>query len=706
MSIIQSIRDKAAPVVIGVIALSLIGFILMDAGRRGFGSNVSPKDAIGAINGESVSYEQFMAKIKQNEQAYEMNGRTVDENTRQQIYGDTWRQLIETTLLDQEFAKLGIAVSDKEFNDLLFGKNPPEFLKQQFTNPSTGEFDVAAAKQAINELKKSKNSSNRDMVNQFYLDPLVDGTKRQKFFALVQNSAYIPKWMAEKTIADNALIASLSFVAVPYSTVPDSTVKVSDEQIMEYVKKHKSEFEQDEKSRSIAYVSFSFSPSAADTAEVLKNLNDLKEEFRTAADPGAFITRNGSTLPFFDGYNSKNRIQIPEKDSIVGAGVGNVYGPYLDVQSYVLSRVVDVKTLPDSVRAKHILIGTYDPRTQQPKLDDSTAKKKIDSVQALINGGADFDALARVLSDDEGSKEKGGDLGYFAGGAMVKEFNDFCFEKKTGDMGVVKTQFGYHLIKIVDQKNFAPAYKIAYLAKPIEASQATINDALNKANVFAGNSRDFKAFESNITKGSLNKLIAQDIKENDYSVPALGVSRALVRDIFKADVGDVLEPFELNNQFVVVAVTGEEKKGLPSVAKARPLVESIVRNEQKAKVLTVKMSGATALEALSQKVGQPVQKADSVSFVTPLLPGAGYEMKPGGYAFYKNALNKVSTPIAGTSGVYVVRVDAAGTKVDPTANVEDLRKNLLNQQRGNILYSSFEALRKSASIDDKRSKFL
>ncbi len=706
MSIIQSIRDKAAPVVIVVIAISLIGFILMDAGRSGFGDSVSPTDAIGVINGENVSYEQFMAKIKENEQLYEMNGRVVDENTRQQIYSDTWRSTVENTLLEQEFEKLGITVTDKEFNDLLFGKNPPEFLKQQFTNPSTGEFDVAAAKQAINELKKSKNNPNKEMVNQFYLNPLMDGAKRTKFFSMIQNSAYVPKWMAEKTIQDNELIANISFVSVPYSTVADSTVKVSDEQIMDYVKKHKGEFEQEERSRSISYVTFAFSPSASDTADVLKTLNDLKEEFRTTDDPGAFVTRNGSSLPYFDGYNSKNRIQIPAKDSIIAAGLGNVYGPYLDVQSYVLSRVVDVKTLPDSVKAKHILVGTFDPRTQQVKLDDASAKKKIDSIEALVKGGADFDALALSLSDDEGSRDKGGDLGYFASGAMVKEFNDFCFERKTGDMGVVKTQFGYHLIKVVDQKNFAPAYKIAYLSKPIEASQATINDAMNKANLFAGNSRDVKAFNDNVTKGNLNKMLAQDIKENDYSVAALGVNRALVRDIFKADVGDVLEPVELGSQFVVVAVTGEEKKGLPSVAKARPLVENIVRNELKAKLLAEKMAGAKTLEELSQKVGQTIQKADSISFVSPLLPGAGYEMKPGGYAFNKASLNKISAPISGASGVYVVRVDEIANKPDPSVNVVDLMKNLTNQQRGTILYSSFEALRKGAVIEDKRSKFL
>lgn len=707
MSIIQSIRDKAAPVTIGVIAISLIGFILMDAGRSNMGGGVSPTDAVAEINGVDMSWEAFQKQVKLNEQLYEMNGRTVDENTRQQIYTDTWRNLVDEELLRQEYSKLGIDVSDKEFNDMLFGKNPPDWLKQQFTNATTGEFDLVAAKQAINELKKNKANTNRDLVNNIYLDPMIDGTKRSKYFSLIQNSAYVPKWMAEKTITDNSLAANISYVMAPYSAVADSAVKVTDAQINEYVKAHAAEYKMEENSRSIAYVSFGFLPSASDSADILQSLQSLKSDFETAADPGAFATRSGSSLPYFDGYNSKARIQIPAKDSIIGAGLGKVYGPYLDGGSYVMSRVVDVKVLPDSVRAKHILVGTYDPRTQQQTLADDVAKKRIDSIEALIKGGASFEALAMTLSDDEGSKMLGGDVGYFSTGKMVKEFNDFCFDKKVGDMGVVKTSFGYHLIKVTDQKDFAQAYKIAYLAKPIEASQTTINDAQLKANTFASNSRDLKSFDANVSKGNLAKLVAQEIKETDYQIGALGVNRQLVKEIFTNDVGEVIaDPVELNDQFVVVAITAEEKKGLPSAAKVRPMVESIVRNDLKAKMLAEKIKGATTLDAVAQKLGTQVQVADSVTFMSPLIGGAGYELKAGGFGFNKSSLNKMSGPIAGSAGLFIVQPLTIFAKPDPTASVEETMKTISNQQRGNLLYSSMDALKKSASITDKRSKFM
>jgi peptidyl-prolyl cis-trans isomerase D len=704
MSIIQQIREKYAAVGFGAIALSLIAFILMDAGRRGSSGNVSLNDAIGQVNGVNISYGQFLERTKQTEKMYEMNNRVVDENTRQQIYSDSWRTMVEDELVRQEQEKLGLVVTDKEFNDLLYGKNPPEDLKRAFTDPKTGQYDVALAKQQFAQIKKTKGEQ-RDQIETFF-KAVIENRMKQKYYGLLQNSSYIPKWMAEKTLADNNAIASFNFVNIPYTSIPDSSVTISDDQISKYVQAHKNEFKQDESSRNISYVSFSFAPSAADTNATLEAIKSLKEEFRTSSDPGAFVTRNNTSLQFYDGYNSRDKIQIPNKDSIIAAGVGNVYGPYLDQNAVVISRIVDVKTLPDSVKARHILIGTIDPQTQQPIMADSTAKKKADSLLAVIKSGGNFELLAMQYSNDEGSKIKGGDLGYFAGGTMVKEFNDFCFEHKTGDIDVVKTQFGYHIIQITDQKNFAPSYKIAYMAKNIEPSQETINDAQSRANIFYGNSRNLKAFDENAAKNNYEKKTANDIKENDYQVSGLGVNRKVVRQIFEQETGSVLEPEEFNDQFVVIAITGAEKAGLASVSKARPTVESVLRNEEKAKRISSKIGKAASLDAVAKSQASSVQRADSVSFASPILPNAGFEPKVGGYAMFKGGLNKISPAIAGNGGVFVIQPDFIGAKADATASVEDLQKSLANQQRGSALYSSIQAMRNAAKIKDRRSKFL
>ncbi len=701
MSVIQTIREKAAVLVIVLIGLSLVGFILMDAGRAGMGGGVTPGDPIGIINGKKYTYEQFLDKTKETEQRFQMSGRMVDENARQEINMQTWQQMIEEAVLDEDIERLGIEVTDKEYNDMLFGSNPPDWLRQQFTNPQTGEYDALAARQAIAELKKTTNNPNREMLNNMYLKPMLENRKRQKYFGMLQNSAYVPKWLAEKTIADNEQIAAFDFVTVPYSSIVDTTIKVTDAQIMEYANKNKSDFETLENSRSISYVAFPFTANAEDSAAILEEINRLKPEFETTADPGQFVMQHGTEMPFYDGFLSRDRIQIAQKDSILSTS--GVFGPYLDGNTYVLSRVIGTRNMPDSVRASHILI----PVGGQQGIDDATAKRMIDSLEALIKTGASFEELARQNSADPGSAERGGDLGYFAGGQMVKEFNDFSFDHKTGEMGIVRTQFGYHLIKVTDQKNFGTGYKVAYLALPIESSQATISDAQSKANIFSGNSRTPKAYQDNITKNGYNKMIAADVKETDHNVQGLGASRALVKEIFSAKVGEVLEPEQVGDQYVVVLVEGEQKKGMPSANRIRPMVETIVRNEIKGKQIAEKMKGATDLASLSQKVGQPVQSADSVLFASPLLPGAGYEMKVGGYAFNKAALNKVSQPITGGQGVYVVQVKSV-TKNAAAApvSVEDMQAQLLNQVRTDLGYGTIEALRKAAKIEDRRTKFL
>ncbi len=705
MSIIQQIREKYAAVGIGFIALSLIGFILMDSTKNNSGG-IDPQDAIGEVNGRSFSYSEFLNRTKSIENMQAMNGRNVDEELRQQINGEVWRQMVERTVLEEECEKLGLVVTNKEFNDLLFGDNPPQWLSQQFTDPNTGKFDVMAAKQAINEMKKTKTAGSTDMLEQFYLDPLLQTTLSGKYYALQRNSAYVPKFLVEKTMAENSATASFKYVFMPYSQISDSAVKITDAMIDKYVASHKSEFKQEENMRSIAYVSFPFNASKNDSANVLSQVLGLKQEFATTENPGEFVGRSASIIPFADEYFSKERIQIPQKDSIIAAGLGNVYGPYIDGNAYVLSRIVDVKTRPDSVKARHILIGTVDMQTQQPTMPDSVAKKRIDSIEAVIKAGGNFAALATALSSDQGSAQKGGDLGYFASGAMVKEFNDYCFSNGVGSRGVVKTQFGYHLIEIMDQKNFAQAYKIAYLAKSIDASMETVNDAMNAANQFSGNSRTVKAFDENVIKLGLNKLLAPDIRENEFNIMGLGVNRSLVREIFESEVGTVLDPVEMNGQYIVVAVTGAEKSGLMSAAKARPMVEPILKNQEKAKQIISKIGTVTTLEALASANNTEVMSADSISFVSPMIGGVGFEPKVAGFAFAKANLNKVSKPVSGNSGVFVLQTTQVGATQSISGNIADTRANMLNQAKNVAVSSSMQALREKASIKDMRSKFL
>ncbi len=716
MSVIQQIRDKAAWLVFGLIALSLIGFLAMDAfvGKsRIFGGN---SNIIGTVNGEDIEYVKFQELVEQMESQYKAQGYPVNDIQSQNIKTQVWNQFVEDDVLEKVYKNTGIDVSDKELNDMLAGPNAVQGIKRSFTDPKTGVFDAQAAASTINQLrtiykgnkKTDKSYPQARLLFEEYIPQWIRDREKEKYLSLLGNSAYVPKWMAEKLNSDQSQIASISYVNTPYSNVADSAVKVSDEEINDYVQKHKAQYKQED-SRSIAYVTFNAAPTSGDSAALLKQLTDLKAEFDTTHNVEAFIAKNGSETAFADSYFPKSKIQVPKKDSIFALAKNAVFGPYLDAGDYVLAKKIDEKTLPDSVKARHILIATIDPKTGQPTLEDSVAKKKMDSIKNLIDKGESFESLATKFSDDEGSKVKGGDLGYFTSGMMVKEFNDFCFDGKKGDKKIVKTQFGYHYIEITDQKNFEPAYKVAYLAKKIEPSNETDQNASGLASQFAGESRNQSAFEENAKKSNLQKLLAPDIEPTSNTIPGLGTNRQLVKWMYddKTSLGDVSEPYTVGDKYVVALLTEINHEGTMRAAKARPLVEPILRNQKKAEQIIKKIGTSNTLEAVATATGQQIRKADSIGFASPYIPNVGQEAKVIGSSFNKQLVGKpASEPIAGNGGVFVIKVENVFAKSNPSADIEQLRASQQQQEKSIISYRALEALKKNATIKDNRAKFL
>jgi len=711
MSIIQQIRDKAAWLVFGLIALSLVGFLLMDAfvGRsRLFGGS---SNVVGSVDGEKIDYVKFQKQVTEREDQYKAQGYPINDMMQQNIREGVWKDFVDEVVMSKVYNQLGIAVSDKEMNDMLVGANAIPDIKRSFTDPQTGIFDAQAAASTINQLRtiyksNRKTDKNYEQAQRFFEEgiPQIEKARlREKYLALLSSSIYIPKWMAEKMNSDNSQVSSINYVNTPYGSIPDSTIKVSDDEIRNYVDRHKDLYKQEE-SRSMAYVTFNAAPTSGDSAAILQQLMSLEKDFRATTDPAAFIARSNSELAYFDGYVSKSKLQVPNKDSITMLPDGGVFGPYIDNGSYILAKMIDKKTMPDSVRARHILVSMVDQKGQ-PTLDDSTAKNKIDSIKHLIDKGERFDTVATRLSDD-GSRTKGGDLGYFTQGQMVKEFNDFCFNGKTGEKKIVKTQFGYHYIEITDQKKFEPAYKIAYLARRIDASPETDQTAAGLANQFAGESRNQKAFDDNLQKKSLQKLLAVDLLPTDFSIQGLGANRQLIRWLFEGGLGDVSEPYNVGDKYVVAMCTEINHKGTMSAAKARSTVEPILRNQKKADQIMRKIGTPASLEAVASATNQQVQKSDSLSFSSPYIPNVGQEAKVTGSAFNRQLIGKTASyPIPGNGGVFVIRVNNIGAKANYDTDPEQFRKSQQIMQQNMLQRSVTEALRNSATIQDYRSKF-
>jgi peptidyl-prolyl cis-trans isomerase D len=710
MSFIQKIRDKYARIAVIAIALALLGFILTDylstRGGSVLGGNSST--TLGTVNGKKIDYNEFEKKVKATEDRQQASS-PMGQPNRQQIIQNAWNQEVTEIIMNAEFGKLGFRVGKKEISDYLFGANPPDDLKQQFTDPQTGQYNAAQAQQAINQMKKGPQDQRAQLSE--YINLLEFGRKTEKYNSLFSNSVYYPKWFIEKQNTENSGLAKISYVHYPYTKIADSTVKISDKEIEEYISKHKDQYKQQE-SRSIMYLVFDAAPTAADSAEIRNQLESLRAEFAASTEPAAFLARYSSNPNFFENYITDSNLKVPNADSIKKLDTGALFGPYLDGGTYTLAKMIDKKTMPDTVKVRHILIKIADRQAGQLR-DDSTAKKLADSIKTAVAGGADFNQLVLQYSDDQGSKDKKGEYTFGSTTNLVKNFYETAFFKPVGTKEVVKGEsgdyIGYHYMEVLEQKKFEPAYKVAYLTKTIIASSATEDSASNGANTFAGNSRDLKSFNANadsLKKFNVNKIFATDIAPDAYYLQGIaGEARQLIRAIYEAKKGEVLSPILVGDKYIVAAVTETFEEGTMTAASARSNTEPILRNKKKAQEIKKKIPQVTTLEDASAKLGAPIETVDSVRFSGNSK--LGYEYKIIGAAFNPANIGKVVTePIEGTSGVYVLRVDNVTATPVETANIEEQRKALQAQARQAAMYSQpSQTLRLAAKIKDRRSKF-
>ena len=709
MQIIQGIREKGTVIVFIVIALSLIGFLLMDS-RTGSNNQAGSLGAsVGSINGNDVELGDYQKKvdnvIAQQEQR---TGQSVSGTEASQMRETAWQQVVAENVFFAEAEKLGIGLTPAELTSILLSNDPnnPFLQEQSLKDSMTGMLDPVKASEALKNIKKFKGEQ-RDAVTTQLVEPLRLNMTAAKYTGLINAGTYYASWMKERDMALANNFATIQYAAIPYPIISDSTIKITDADVNAYVEKNKSLFKQDA-GRRISYVTFSQLPSTADSAALMAEMNTLKNAFAADSNPQLFVSRNGSIVDFQDQFLPKSRLQSSQMDSVLKYPQGAIVGPYVDNGAMVLAKVLGSKIMPDSVGAKHILIGVNNPQTGQAIREDGAAKKLADSLLAAIKAGANFQMLAAQYSDDASNKMNGGDLGTFAYGQMVPEFNDYVFSKPVGELGVVQTSFGYHILSVTKQTNFNQAYKVVFLAKDIIPADATINNA----NTAASKAASQKNGEALLKYAAANGLgITKEptlIKENDFQVGALADARQLVQWAFKAKTGEVSEPFNINDQFVVATIDKVEKEGLQDAAAARSGAEPIIIKQKKAAIIREKLGANPTVESAAQKYGVQVATAgadSSITMVAQMVNGIGIEPKLVGAAFNKAYIGKVTPIIEGTNGVYVARVIAVSAKAPMSAAEQEQFINSKKTAYKSQANGWFEGLKAQADIKDKRSKY-
>ncbi len=694
MATLERIRNKGGILVAVVIGLALFAFILGDFLKRNGGGNQANSIEVGEINGTTITYAEYQNEISQAEdfRKLQTGSSSLDENTQYQIRNQVWEQMVQEILMGEKFENAGIEVSTEEVLEMATGKNAHPAIRQMFSDPQTGVFNQAAV---INFLRNRKNDRNANLYWEYIKKAIVNEKLNTKYANLYRKGFYTTQNMIESEANANLRTVDFDFVAVNYSSIPDSTIEVSNSEIKAYYNDHLEDYKQDAE-RTIEYISFAVNPSEEDKQLAEKWITDTKEEFSNpATDAGQFVTMN-SDLPYEDKNLNAEDLRIAIKDFVVNGKVGDVYGPYLEDETYKLSRIVSIKEMPDSVRARHILIQEQNP---------ATANAIADSLINLINKGSDFAELARKNSKDTGSAINGGDLNWFKEGMMVKPFNDACFNAKKGDVLKVETQFGVHIINIQNVGKTVTKYNVATLARDIKYSSKTYQQIYSEANKFAANNNTAEKFIEAIKTEDQTPRFAT-LKANDRNVRGLENSRRLVQWAFEGEVNDMSPTiYEFGNQFVIAVITDAKEEGYQPVNEVATRIKSLIAKDKKAEIIMKKFADNTktsqSLSSLAQKMESTVQSATNINFAAYQVTGAGFE--PALIGLATNAeVNKISIPVKGNRGVYVVKVTSE--TVAEKADLEAAERTLTQSNEYKVR-SLNNAIREEAEITDSRAKY-
>jgi peptidyl-prolyl cis-trans isomerase D len=523
-----------------------------------------------------------------------------------------------------------------------------------------------------------------------------DGIQKErvtaKYFNLIKKGFYAPQAFAKRVYTEQTEKRNIKFVAKRYFTVPDSTITVTDAEKLAYYKEHKNEYKQDA-SRTLEYVKFDVTPSAIDIEEAKKWMVEAVEEFKASTNDSAYIMFN-SDVPFDANYYTQDNMPYVQDSNFFNKEVGTVSELFEEDNSYVLAKLANTKLVSDSVKARHILLKTTQP-------GDSTAYFKLDSVKTVIQKGGKFDELAKAMSEDVGSAIEGGDLGWFREGQMVPEFNDACFNGKKGDLTIVQTQFGFHLIEITDQGAKVKKVQVAKLYRTIEPSNATFDEVFAKASGFYSTNSSSDNFTKATESGEFMKRIAE-VKASDKEIAGLESPRELIRWAYKNEKGEVSAPFQFGQSFVVAHLAEVKEEGIAPIEQVEIQVELGAKKMKKVEMFTKEMSGFKSLDELAAKIGGQVESTADVTFASFSVPFLGNEQRVIGIlpTLQKGQL---SIPIQGNAGVFVVFVE----DVIPAPETKDYApyKVQLEQMYSNNAGKAYDALQSKFGVKDERYKF-
>jgi peptidyl-prolyl cis-trans isomerase D len=703
MALIKKIRQRTG-LAIGVIAVGLIFFLvggdILGPNSMILGSN---RTTVGVIAGEDISYDEYIRKIEETKMAFQQNtGRNPTENELNSIREQAWQAMVVERIFSEQYEELGLEVSDAELVDMVQGKNIIDELRRQLTNPETGEFD---RQQLVTFLQSLQNADPQQQMFWAQQEQMFAASRlRIKYDNMLISSVYVTEAEGRKQHKMANTIADVEHLHIPYYLVSDSLVQINESELKSFISKNQEKFKINE-SRDIKYVRFPLAPSKEDTTFLMEDMNALVEEFKETGSDSSFVTRNSEAAnPFqtiFPGDplpdNLTNNVENPE--------VGVVYGPFItNNPSYVAYKISERYEGDPRMRASHILLSTEGlegPAKEQ-------VRTRAMEILAEVNETGNFEVAASQYGQD-GTAQRGGDLGWFSKGDFIEEFADAVFSANSPGIinSVIETEYGYHLIKVTEMPQ-SLTQKLAVLELELIASDITRNDIFRNADYFAANIDNPEAFEENAEEEGYQVATASGVGPNSRSLNNLTGAREIIRWAYnEASVGEISSVFELDDAYVVALLTSKTEEGPGNINNpgVREQAMAELKNDKKAQYIKEKLEGMDALDAMKEVFPEAsLGSTPDLKLNASVLPGIGFAPRAVGAIFGLETPGQLSKPIQEEIGVVVAKLNSL-TPAPQIGDYTRYQNELANETSQRVSYLIMNAMQDMAEVKDYRYKF-
>lgn len=701
MGIIGSIR-KHSGWAVAIVGIAILAFILGDLTKNNGGI-----PDVGKVNGEVLTSQRFNEKVAEMENNYKVQQQTtqVPAEMENQIREQVWAQFVDESLMEEQAAKLGLRVSPAEVNDMFTGRFIHPYVRQSFTDPQSGQFDVRFVSQFIDNFDQLDTMRRMQWVE---LEKYCKTDReQQKYSTLINAGFYMPKALAAKVAEYAGTVANVRVVSMPFSSVSDDEAAVADADYEKYYNEHKAEFRVREELRDLEFIAFPVNPTAQDLADIQEQVNKVWAEFQTVpADEVAFFVNAESDRSYDSSYRRANTFKAPFDEQIAAAKDGDMLAPVMAGNEWMMAKVISSAVRPDSLRASVVYILNQNAGGNIMR-SDAQAKSLADSVLALVNGNKmTFEQAVEQFSDDPQKGETKGDMDWQLDGGYGF-LNEELVNRPVGSCFVFEHPqgVGYFLVKVTDKTKAEKKYRVALITREIAASAATNRAVYNEANRFAGQNRNITDFTAAAQQQNLQVRNAR-VTMMSNNLSGIGNARSIVQWAYNEDtkVGAVADQvYECDGMFVVVALKDVFKKGFATLEQVRPMIEQAVRLDKKGELLMARadeaVKAAQDITSIAVKLNTTVDTIDSVSFADYYFDR--YGMEPKVQAAISAKKSGLVGPVKGASGVYMVQIDSKA----PRAAADGQVTMQLEQGYRSKARMASQVLREQAKIVDQRNKF-